>query len=327
MQTRDAKPLLGDEKLTRIAAQFATEPETSRQALRAWRDEDPPGFTGVAVRQLGRDPNGPATPALSLLLSRDGLYLHFLSDPAELTHQEAVNAARVLAARDKRFYVKLTEFAGDSLSDDQVTRVLQIAEALGAAGMLVPWLRRLTRHADGYIRQKAVMIMCQAGSNPMLVERQLHSPDARVRANAVESLWSVCTPAAHVLLEYASRDPHHRVAVNALVGLFLHGDRSALERINDQTHHNAPAFRIAAAWALGMTGKPEAWPALDALRNDPVPQVRESALRALEKVPEPRLAPQPKAPAPERPRREVAPHQPEAPAELDLLTPQFRLVR
>ena len=270
-----------------------------------------PHFTRHAVRQLGRDPNGPASEALAALLSRDELYLRYLTDPAELTREQAVNAARLLASHDKRFYSKLTDFAGDSLPDDCVTRVLQIVQALGAASLIVPWLRRMTRHADGYIRQKAVMIMCQAGGNPLLVERQLHSVDARVRANAVESLWSVNTPAARALLELATQDPHHRVATNALVGLFLQGDADAIERMNSQARHSSPAFRTAAAWALGLTGRPEAWPALNALRDDPIPRVRESALRALEKMPEP-----------ERPQ-EVAPDQSDVPAAAGLRVPQF----
>jgi HEAT repeat protein len=275
-------------------------------------------FARHAVRKLGRDPDGPASEALAAQLSREELYLRYLTDPAELTQREAVNAARLLAARDKRFYVKLTDFAADSLPDDRVTRVLQIAEALGAAGLMVPWLRRMTRHADAYIRQKAVMIMCQTGSNPLLVERQLHSEDARIRANAVESLWSVATPAARALLEYATGDPHHRVAINALVGLFLQGDAGAIERMASQARHSSPAFRIAAAWGLGLTGKPEAWPALNALRDDPVPRVRETALRSLEKIPPP-------AAAPDRPQ-EMAPEQPGVPAAAGLHVPQFRLI-
>jgi HEAT repeat protein len=316
MNTRDVKPRSKDEELAAIVARFASEPEGARHALREWHEEDPPGFTLLAVRQLGRNPDSPATGILSALLSRDQLYLFYLTDPAEFTHQEASNVARVLSARDKRFYVKLTDFSGDSLSDDRVTRVLQIAEALGAAGLMVPWLRRMTKHPDGFIRQKAVMIMCQTGSNPLLVERQLRSPDPRVRANAVESLWTVATPAARGLLEYATQDVHHRVALNALVGLFMQGDANAMERMKIHASQGTPAFRIAAAWALGLTGKAEAWHTLDALRHDPVEQVRESAIRALEKVPKP---------SPEA-RPETVPQQTAGPQEAVLNIPQFRLV-
>ncbi len=312
------------DKLASLTARFSTAPEPTRFALREMRDEDPLSFARLAILQLGLEPNGPASAVLALLLSRDELYLRFLADPAELTNQQAANAARVMASRDKRFYVKLTDYADDSLSSDGLSRVMQIAEALGAAGLLVPWLRRMTRHPDKYIRQKAVMIMCQAGSNPLLVERQLQSADPRVRANAVESLWTVNTPSARSLLEFATQDPHHRVALNALVGLFMQGETSAFERINALTGHHSPAFRIAAAWALGLTGKAEAWPALTALRDDPEELVRESALRALEKVPEPPTAPEnvlersrEPAPAP------IEPEQAERPA---YKTPQFRLV-
>jgi HEAT repeat protein len=160
------------------------------------------------------------------------------------------------------------------------------------------------------------MIMCQTGSNPLLVERQLRSPDPRVRANAVESLWTVATPASRGLLEYATQDVHHRVALNALVGLFMQGDANALERMKVHASQGTPAFRIAAAWALGLTGKAEAWHTLDALRHDPVEQVRESALRALEKVPKPSPGARP----------ETVPQQTAGPREAALNIPQFRLV-
>jgi HEAT repeat protein len=293
-------------------------PDNSQHALRAWLDENPAEFARAAIRQLGRDPDGPASRILAALLSRGECYLSYLTDPAELAREEAVNAARLLAAQDKRFYVKLSDAADESAPDDRVTRVLQIAEALGAASLMVPWLRRMTNHPDGYIRQRAVMIMCQNGGNPRLVERQLHSADPRVRANAVESLWNVNTPAARTLLEFGTLDPHHRVATNALLGLFLQGDSSALERLNKQTRHRSPAFRIAAAWALGMTRRPEAWPALNALRDDPVAPVRESAIEALEKIPHREMAPEPV--------QKPEPQQPETQPEVTLPTPSFRMV-
>jgi HEAT repeat protein len=130
-------------------------------------------------------------------------------------------------------------------------------------------------------------------------------------------------------LEFATQDPHHRVAINALVGLFQQGDASAIERLSNHARHGSPAFRIAAAWALGLTGKPEAWPALNALRDDPVPHVRESALRALEKVPAPQHSQEaqpgdPQVPPPERPQETA--DQPDDEAAASLLSPQFRLV-
>jgi len=312
------RPLLTEAELDRIAQRFAAEPEGTRHALRAWLEVDPVNLTRLAVRRLGRDPKGVAATSLAILLSIDQLYVTYLTDPAELSQEEAVNSARVLAARDVRFFIKLTSFAGDSLPGERIARVLQIVEALGAAGVIVPWLRRITSHSDDYIRQKAVMIMCQAGTNPLLVERQLHSPDARVRANAVESLWGVNTTAARALLEHATHDNHHRVVANALVGLFLQGDGSAIDRMSALSGHSSPAFRIAAAWALGLTRRAEAWPALNALRSDPVSRVRESAERALQKVP---------PPADPGTQLDDPPQQDDPPAEkAGLRVPQFRMV-
>jgi len=319
MQIRNLS-LGADEELARLACGFTAEPETVRLTLRAWLNDDPSGFTLSAVRYLAQNPSSPAGTCVCLLLGRNEQYFFHLTDPERLMRQQAIAAARILSREDKRFFVKLTHFANDTLSVDRVTRVMQIVEALGAAGLMVPWLRRMTRHDDPYVRQKAVMIMCQAGSNPMLVEKQLQSTDARVRANAVQSLWTVTAPAARALLEYATKDAHHRVALNALVGLFLQGDPTALARMIAHARNGSPPFRIAAAWALGQSRKAEAWHALDTLSKDPIAHVRESAVRALVNVPQPmdnpstpQFAPAPGA-APEQ-----APH--------SLRTPTFRTIR
>lgn len=280
-------PSLTGATLDRILGRLTTAPIAARRALRDWCETDPEGFTRLAIERLAGSPHTRTSLALASLLAQGERYLDYLADPAKLSPPDAVNVARLMTSRDKRFYIKLNAFTSDFLPDDRITRILQIAEGLGAAGLMVPWMRRMTQHPDEYIRQKAVMIMCQAGTNPLLVERQLKSPDARVRANAVESLWTVHTPAARSLLEHASHDPHHRVAINALVGLFRRGESSALGRIIYQARNPSPAFRVAAAWALGLTARPEAWPALKALEADPVPRVRESASRAIAKVPEP----------------------------------------
>ena len=317
-------PSLTGITLDRILGQLATAPIAARRALRNWSETDPEGFTRLAIERLARSPDVRASVALSSLLSLEERYLHYLTDAAKLSPSDAVNVAKLMASRDKRFYVKLCAFTGDSVPGDRIARILQMAEALGAAGLMVPWLRRMTQHPDQYIRQKAVMIMCQAGTNPLLVERQLKSPDARVRANAVESLWTVHTPAARGLLEHASHDPHHRVAVNALLGLFLQDESSALTRIIEQSRNPSPAFRVAAAWALGVTARRESWPALKALESDPVPRVRESASRAIAKVPEP---------AADRPieasakSRVALPAEPQVETAESMDAPRFRLIR
>jgi hypothetical protein len=82
----------------------------------------------------------------------------------------------------------------------------------------------------------------------------LDDPDPRVRANAVESIWN--TPGTFPLQFFhkAARDPHHRVAANALVGLYLAGEVSALGSLIGMTGSPNPLFQAAAVWAMGRTG-------------------------------------------------------------------------
>lgn len=79
-------------------------------------------------------------------------------------------------------------------------------------------------------------------------------PDARVRANAVESLWGSSDAYARQLFDMARRDPNHRVRANALVGLYLIGDASSLAGLLEMSAHPEGLVRAAAAWAMGRTG-------------------------------------------------------------------------
>ena len=77
-----------------------------------------------------------------------------------------------------------------------------------------------------------------------------------MRANAIESLWGVDTPVARRSLEAAATDSNHRARINAIYGLYLLGNPSAVRLLIKHAKHVSPSFRVAAAWAMGQTADP-----------------------------------------------------------------------
>ena len=83
---------------------------------------------------------------------------------------------------------------------------------------------------------------------PKTAERLLTKRDPRVRANAIEALWGSDSALARGLFREASRDVNNRVAGNALLGLYLLGDTSAVPQILKMAAQPDPLFRATAAW-------------------------------------------------------------------------------
>lgn len=219
-------------------------------------------------------------------LIADGRYLNLLLDPDFLSLEEAQNVSGVMREADAGFFLKF-EGLGESTSGERDLRRLERALHLfGGAGtgsnVLFPWLRSLTNHADQRIRSKAVKACCLLRPNPALVEKQLKSEDARVRANALEALWGMPGADAVAIFQEALHDPHHRVVVNALIGLHLHQPEKAVEKLLQLCVHAVPLFRAAAAWGLGHLAERRAIPALEKLAEDASDVVRERATKVLE---------------------------------------------
>lgn len=218
-------------------------------------------------------------------LIADGRYLNLLLDPDFLSLEEAQNVSGVMREADPGFFLKFEGLA-ESTSERDLRRLERALHLFGGAGtgsnVLFPWLRRLTNHVDQRIRSKAVKACCVLRPNPALVEKQLKSGDARVRANAIEALWGMPGAEAIAIFQEALHDPHHRVVVNALIGLHVHQPEKAVEKLLQLCVHPAPLFRAAAAWGLGHIAERRAIPALENLAEDSSDVVRERARKVLE---------------------------------------------
>ncbi len=163
-------------------------------------------------------------------------------------------------------------------------RVLDVLDEISPGPRLLMIVGHLTRHPEKHVASKAALLVGRRLQSREWVERHLASTDSRVRANVVESLWSVNSALAAHTFRKCLCDENNRVRGNALVGMHLLGDRSVGWRVRQLTKDSRPRFRQTAAWVIGRLGEPELVPALEGLLIDSDRGVRQASANALEKL-------------------------------------------
>jgi hypothetical protein len=270
-----------------LAFDPANDPARFAGFFRFLRRAYPEETTRAILRKLADGSLHPFTAEALEWLAFGGRYLPNLLDEKSLSREEASRVAHLLRESDPKFlsyFSTLSAGPHNPLHSTMLANALALIEAVGAHESMFWWLYGLTGHSDQRIRSRAARIVCQLRPKPELVERQLQSHDARVRANAVEALWTVQTPAAAKILRQAASDTSHRVVMNALVGLYIQGDNTATDRLIEFARHRSPLFQSAAAWALGCIGHPSGIPVLQELTADRCSMVRKRAQASLAKL-------------------------------------------
>ena len=244
--------------------------------------EDVTELTRRALGLLAGQHDASAQEALALAIIANRDYHHVLLAPESTDAEESMHGVEALARHDTDFTAGLLRAA--DAADRCKARALRMIEWLGRTAVAAQWVRRMTEHPDPNVRSKAVKMLACLHVNVALIERQLASIDARVRANAVEALWGEQSHRHKQLLEKAAADPHHRVSANGLLGLFRANAPGIMERISRAAESGSPQHRAAIAWLMGKTGRPEFIPELEALERDAEDCVRSSASRALQSL-------------------------------------------
>src|SRR5579884_4076519 len=271
--------------LADLVSQLDERSTCARDALNRWFEAGPGAATIAALQHLGRSGSGPRERQLARFLAVHNAWTQYLLDTRRLTDAEAIAAAKTLSAVDMAFSAHLQAAAENCRSEEEINRAFQIIYAVGRAHLMVAWLQRMSQHADPYFQSKAALMLCRVTGNPLVIDRLLQSPDGRVRANAIEALWTVHTPAAMATLRHAVRDSHHRVAINALLGLRERGEKGITERMIAVANHRSADFRAAIAWAMGLTGDAAFRECLERLAGDASASVRTAAEMALKRLP------------------------------------------
>jgi hypothetical protein len=276
-----------EDHLTTLLSGFDDNPFIARRALRDMFELDRLSFQTSAIDYLKNSPPNRAQQFLLSMLVSEHLLLEAICDPAKTSVDDAIaivrNASQTYRSLDSELAALITREASH-LSVQRAARVLEILSELVPNARTQPVIELLLQHPHSHVRSKAALVIGKWTQSPEWVLQVLQHPDARFRANAVESLWDAAGDAYLALFQAAALDPNCRTVGNALYGLYRLGDRSAIAGIVEMAGRSDAAFRATAAWVMGQTGDPRFLPVLQRLWTTETGSVRQGALRAIRKV-------------------------------------------
>ncbi len=253
-----------------------------RQFFRRLRKQFPEQAAEACLLYMATHGVDPAAHSMAFWFGGDNSYVRVMLEDSSLSVPEASKAIEVVKDIDPQFLLKFTKAAAELRHADAIMRALSLIPAIGDYSILIPWLRKLGQHPDERVRSRAAKLLCELRPNKGLIERQMASDDARVRANAVEAMSRIANiEDAKQMFRSAVKDKHHRVVGNALVGLYKLGDKEVLNKMIELCAHEDHLFRAAMAWAMGFVKDTLAIPALRELTNDNSAVVRKRALHSL----------------------------------------------
>jgi hypothetical protein len=225
---------------------------------------------------------------------KNDLILSPLLDPSVFSLGEAVSIAGQLLKIEPLLDIKMVQRLLGSKSgqdesrkraiDNSGIRLLEITAAIGDGARTLPMVAQLLNHSDMKIRSKAALVVGRGTKNCRWVEQRLADPEARVRANVVESLWGVDSNDAKSVFWAAVNDPNNRVLGNALLGLYRLGEFASIGLIAELLSHPDALFRATGAWVAGETGDPRFLPLVARMMADLDPRVRPTVFRSTAKL-------------------------------------------
>lgn len=277
-----------DVPLERLIRDFELNSARCKRDMRRLLEKDPQALLHSACRILKSSSEGPGAAFAMEQLWSNPILVAGLVDPVMLPLATAIEFAKRWQAFDPLLDIKLlhkgfpSEDGGvHDVDIIRAKRALAIVNELPANRHILLPLVNLMCSSDGRVRSKAAAIYGRTCQNPDWVQKRLREADPRVRANAVESLWGQDSDLVRAVLQEASRDQNHRVAVNALIGLHLSGVADVTDSLQKMAHSPDPMARAAAAFGMGRILEDEFKPALEVLLKDGNPNVRGRALQAL----------------------------------------------
>ncbi len=209
-----------------------------------------------------------------------------ICDPEHYGLQGAIEQALVVAESSDRFEIDLAKFLrirtlANHVNHQTIFRGLEVLGAILPVNRLAKTLGPFLRCRDPQIASKAVLILGRRSETLASPARILAEGDDRVRANMIESLWNRTEPEIERVLIQAMTDRHHRVAANAVHGLYLLKSTAWRGGIEQLIGHKDPMCRRAAIWELKSSGDAGAASTIKPLIHDSDMAVRRAAFNAL----------------------------------------------
>jgi hypothetical protein len=235
--------------------------ETQNKDLLALAADSPGKFISELCRRLG-DETG----------TRGANWTELFKEAMKLRPMLDVELARALVA------------GVADLDEDLIVRVLKILEDVSPTSRTMPALARLSGHKSLRVQSKITRMQGRDKDYLSWLPQYLEHPDARVRANAIEAVRLVDTPATRALLRSLLSDPNNRVAGNALLALYRLGEKEAVQLLIAMASLEDQLFRATAAWVMGETGNPVFRDTLENMRLIEKGIVWRNVMRALNRI-------------------------------------------
>lgn len=279
--------------IRKIVAEFDLNPILAAKGLRTLLEKDGKVFFEAALKVIRALEDSQGLHYLLTLLLTQGAILTALCDPREFTLEEATALARRMRDLDPQFDVRLLRSVvrnnGSSSPQELETlvgspsgmRMLDLLGAVSDGTRVLTTMTQLLSHPNSHVRSKAALLVGRSNKNHKWVQERLEEADARVRANAVESLWGSDTAGSHAVFRVATSDEDNRVVGNAALGLYRQGDAGSIKLILEMFADERPDFRSTAIWVMGETEDPRFVPMLARVLGEPGPELRGAALRAM----------------------------------------------
>jgi hypothetical protein len=259
------------------------------KVIREIQERDPDGFASSAAEVLRESVDGPGAQFMLAILLRQTDSLKVLCSPEMFTAEQSEALLRQAKALDPQAEVKLAKLVSKlphqaGAQADFATRLLAVLERSTDPETTMPALRQLLRSPNARVRSKAVLLIGRIIHNTQWAKLDDPQQDARVSANAIESLWGLETSSVKAAFRDATSDPRPRVACNAAIGLYRAGEMEGASELFRLSRKEQPAFRAGAAWGMGYSGDARFLPRLATLEEDTRAAVRRAAVPASSRI-------------------------------------------
>lgn len=284
------------EELSKIIEDFSRHSMQSGRVMRQLLEKNRDAFFDSALPLLRAGDDSQGFHYLLTILLLNDLILAPLVDPSVFSFQEAVSLAKSLMKIEPLLDIRMIRSLMDSRNADEGKdfaqkidsvkgiRLLEVMSTISDGARILPMMAQLLHHSSIWVRSKAALIVGKGNKNHKWVEQRLGEPDARVRANAVESLWGVDSEGSRAVFWAAVSDTDNRVVGNALLGLYRLGEVSSIPLIFDLLQRSDALFRTTGVWVMGETGDPRFRPLLARLLSDGDAKVRAIAFRSVARI-------------------------------------------
>jgi hypothetical protein len=260
---------------------FENNPVAAGRAMGQLLAEDRRQFHVAALEMLKTARKTPGHAYLLTLAVEGGVLAEALSDPSGFTLKEAVAFVQAASEVEPLLEVKLVRWTLSRVRDQPdaactpaALRILSILERTSTGSRLLPMLVQLLRVPDPSVRSKAAVLI---GRGTKSLTWAMAETDPRVRANAIEAVWSQDSKRERGLLWELAKDSDNRVVGNALLALIRLGEAAASVALLKMASHPSPRFRATAAWVMGQTQDAQFLETLGQMQTDSDANVRRNA--------------------------------------------------